>query len=34
MKTLDKALAAAKAKHAAPAVVGPIEETKQRWGVS
>ena len=34
MKTLDKALGLAKAKHAAPAVVGPIEETKQRWGVS
>ncbi|HTL98323.1 MAG TPA: DUF2911 domain-containing protein [Holophagaceae bacterium] len=34
MKTLDQALAMAKTKHAAPAVIGPIEETKQRWGVS
>ena len=34
LKTLDKALAMAKTKHAAPAVIGPIEETKQRWGVS
>ena len=34
LKTLDLALAAARSKHAAPAVVGPIEETKQRWGVS
>lgn len=34
MKTLDQALAAAKTKHSAPAVIGPIEETKQRWGVS
>ncbi len=34
MKTLDKALLVAKAKRAAPAVIGPIEETKQRWGVS
>lgn len=34
LQTLDQALAAAKAKHAAPSVLGPIEETKQRWGVS
>ena len=31
---LNKALAAAKARKAAPSVLGPIEETKQRWGVS